>query len=79
MLHDRKITIVNALIPLMAAGIYCWIKQKTSLLFLSGLFMFVFSALGPATGNSEFIFYISMYGEVLMVLFMYLYSRKADR
>jgi hypothetical protein len=37
--------------------------------------MFAFSALGPATGNMDLIFFISMIGEVLMVLFFYLYSR----
>ncbi len=36
----------------------------------------IFSALGPAAGNSDLIFFISMFGELLMVLFLYLYSRK---
>ena len=31
--------------------------------------MFVFSALGPATGNTDFIFLISVIGEWLMVVF----------
>jgi len=61
--------------PLMGVGIFCWIKKKTPLLFLSGFFMFFFSAIGPATGNSEYIFYVSMYGEILMVLFIYLFAR----
>jgi hypothetical protein len=42
--------------------------------------MFAFSALGPATGNTDLIFFISMFGEILMVLFLYLYARaKAKR
>lgn len=64
----------GTVIPLMIVGIYAWIKQKTPNLFLSGFLMFAFSALGPATGNSDLIFFISMIGEVLMVLFFYLYS-----
>ena len=48
-------------------------------LFLSGFLMFAFSALGPATGNSEYIFYISMYGELLMVIFLILHDMFGDR
>ncbi len=66
----------GTVIPLMIAGIIVWIKQKTPALFLSGFFMFAFSALGPATGNTDLIFYISMFGEVLMVFFLYLYGKK---
>jgi hypothetical protein len=65
----------GTVIPLILAGIAVWIRQKTPFLFLSGFLMFLFSALGPATGNFDLIFYISMYGEVLMVLFFYLYAR----
>ena len=64
----------GTVIPLMIAGIVVWIRQKTPFLFLSGFFMFAFSALGPATGNADLIFYISMFGELLMVLFLYLYA-----
>jgi len=68
----------GTVIPLMAFGIAAWIKQKTPFLFLSGFFMFAFSALGPATGNSAYIFYISMYGELLMVTFLLLYAIKKE-
>ena len=61
---------------MMAAGIIVWIRQKNPHLFLSGFFMFVFVALGPATGYTDLIFFISMFGELLMVLFLYLYCRK---
>ncbi len=64
----------GTVIPLMIVGIVAWIKQKTPHLFLSGFLMFAFSALGPATGNADLIFFISMIGEVLMVLFFYLYA-----
>ena len=74
--------IVNSLltfgtvIPMMIAGIVAWVKQKTPHLFLSAFLMFLFSGLGAAC--LELMFYISMYGELLMALFLYFYaSRKA--
>ncbi len=66
----------GAVVPLILAGIVVWIKQKTPLLFLAGFVMFLFSALGPATGNVDLIFYISMFGEVGMALFFLLYARR---
>ena len=66
----------GAVVPLILAGVVVWIKQKTPLLFLSGFLMFAFSALGPATGNFELIFYISMFGEVCMALCFLLYARR---
>lgn len=70
-----KLLSFGTVIPLMIAGIVAWIKQKTPCLLLAGLLMFIFSALGPATRNTDLIFYISMYGEVLMVLFLTLYVK----
>ena len=69
----------GTVIPMMIAGVIVWIKEKTPHLFLSGFFMFAFSALGPATGNTDLIFFISMFGEILMVLFLYLYARAKCR
>lgn len=66
----------GTVIPLIVCGIVVLIKQKNVYLFLSGLFMFIFSALGPATGNADLIFFISMIGEVLMVGFFYLFVKK---
>ena len=66
----------GAVVPLILAGIVVWIRQKTPLLFLSGFLMFAFSALGPATGNFELIFYISMFGEVCMALCFLLYAKR---
>ena len=66
----------GTVIPLIIFGIIVWIKQKTPFMFLSGLLMFVFAALGPATGNFDLIFYISMFGELCMVLFFWLYASK---
>ena len=72
--------IVNSLltfgtvIPMMIAGIFVWKKQKTAFLFLSAFLMFAFSGLGAAC--LELMFYISMYGELLMALFLLLYADK---
>lgn len=75
--------IVNSLltfgtvIPLMIVGLVVWKKQKTPTLFFSGFLMFAFSGLGAAC--LELMFYISMYGEVLMALFFYLYALKKEK
>ena len=63
-------------IPMLICGLVAWIKQKNPCLFLAAFLMFAFSALGPATGNTDLIFYISMFGEVLMIFFLYLYGKK---
>ena len=75
-----RILSFGTVIPMMIVGIIVWIRDKNPHLFLSGLFMFAFSALGPATGNSDLIFCISMFGELLMVLFLYFFGcKKAAR
>lgn len=67
----------GTVIPMMIAGIAVWVKQKTPYLFLSAFLMFAFSGLGAAC--LELMFYISMYGELLMALFLYLYAKKKDQ
>ena len=76
---DRFLSILSVamVIPLILAGIWLMIKKKGPFLFLSGLFMFAFSALGPATGNIDLIFLIGMIGEALMVLCFLLHARRA--
>ncbi|MCQ2772787.1 MAG: hypothetical protein MJ238_05910 [Bacilli bacterium] len=69
----------GTVIPMMIVGIICWIKQKNPFLFIAGFLMFAFSALGPATGNAQYIFYVSMYGEILMVGFMLWYAIKKEK
>ncbi len=68
----------GTVIPMMVVGVIVWIRQKTPHLFLSAFMMFVFSALGPATGNADLIFFISMFGELFMILFLYLYALKRN-
>lgn len=67
----------GTVIPMMIAGVAVWVKQKTPYLFLSAFLMFAFSGLGAAC--LELMFYISMYGELLMALFLLLYARKKDQ
>ena len=71
----RSFLSFGTVIPLIIVGIAVWIKQKTPTLFLSGFLMFTFAALGPATGNLDLLFVITMIGEVLMILFFMLYVR----
>ena len=68
----------GTVLPLIVSGIVVWIKQKTPYLFLSGILMFVFAALGPAIGRFDLIFFISMFGELFMILFAYLYIRRSE-
>ena len=71
----RSFLSFGTVIPLIIVGIAVWIKQKTPTPFLSGFLMFIFAALGPATGNLDLLFVITMIGEVLMILFFMLYVR----
>ena len=72
----NKFLTFGTVIPMMIVGVIVWRKQKTPYLFLSAFLMFLFSGLGVAV--KELMFYISMYGEVLMALFLYFYARKKD-
>lgn len=65
----------GTVIPLMVCGVIAWVRQKTPMLFLSGLFMFVFAAVG----NMDLLFLFSMMGEVLMLLFFWLYARRQSQ
>lgn len=69
----------GTVIPLILAGVIVWIKQKTPALFLAGFLMFAFSALGPATGNFDLIFFISMFGEICMALFFLVYAKQKEK
>jgi len=70
---------------MMGIGVYLWIKKKNPFMFLSGFFMFAFTMLGIFLGkdpggdpSQSLMFYISMYGESLMVFFLYCFIRKED-
>ena len=68
----------GTVIPLIIGGLVGIFRKRGAWIFLGGLFMFGFSALGPATGNTDLIFLFSMFGEVLMVLSFLLGARKND-
>lgn len=72
----NRIISYGTVIPIILVGIYVWIKERTPTFFLAGALMFVFAMLGPITGNIDLIFLISMFGEVLMLLFFYLYAKQ---
>ena len=71
-----NVLLFGTVIPMMIAGVIVWIRQKAPQLFLAAFLMFLFSALGPAAGNMDLIFFISMFGELFMVLFLYLYAKR---
>ena len=68
----------GTVVPLIVAGIVVWIRRKSPALFLAGFLMFAFSALGPATGNFDLIFFISMFGEVCMALFFLICAKQKE-
>ena len=66
----------GSVLPVIAVGIVVLIRQKTPSLLLAGVLMFLFAALGPATGNFDLIFLISMFGELFLILFFLIYERR---
>lgn len=78
---DSYLTVLSVamVIPLLISGIILLFRKKGPFLLLSGLFMFAFSALGPATGNTDLIFLIGMFGEALMVLFFLLHTIRTQK
>lgn len=59
----------GGVIPLILVGVVHLVKHRSPFLMLSGLFMFVFSAVAPATGNMDLNFLTTMIGEDFMVFF----------
>ena len=73
-------TLINVIcvIYMIVVGIILYIRKKDYYFFLSGFFMLIFAAIGPATGSSYLIFLLSIYGEILMVIFLYLFFHFKD-
>ncbi len=70
---------------MMGIGIYLQIKKKNPHMFLAGFFMFLFTMLGIFLGKDpsgdktkSLMFYISMYGEALMVFFLCRFIKKKE-
>ena len=67
---------IGCVIYMLIVGIILLLKKLGYYFFLSGLFMLIFSALGPIIGKSNLNYLLSIYGEVLMILFLYLFFIK---
>jgi len=71
---------------MIGIGIYLIIRKKNPHMFLAGGFMLLFTMLGIFLGKDpsgdktqSLMFYISMYGEALMVYFLYRFIRKEEQ
>ena len=79
---DSWMEIVNTVLsygtvlPVIIIGIAVCVKHKSPSILLAGLLMFGFAALGPATGNFDLIFLISMFGELFMLLFYTIFEKR---
>ena len=62
---------IGGVIPLIILGIMDLVKHRTPFIMLSGLLMFIASAIPPAIGLNDYNFVITMFGELLMALFFY--------
>lgn len=63
-------------IPVIITGIYLLIRERSASILLGGVLMFAFAALGPATGNFDLIFLITMFGEFFLLLFFTVYEKR---
>ena len=68
---------------MIGIGIYIWIRKKNPNMFFAGFFMLLFTLLGIFLGkdpsgdrSQSLMFYISMYGEALMVFFLWRFVNK---
>lgn len=68
---------------MIGIGVFLWIRKKNPNMFFSGFFMLLFTLLGIFLGKDpsgerakSLMFYISMYGEALMVFFLYRFIGK---
>lgn len=70
----NRLLTFGTVLPLIAVGIAVLIREKKPFIMLSGILMFAFSAIAPATGNADLIFLVSMFGKLLMVLCYWLHA-----
>lgn len=73
----NRILSIGGVLPLIGVGVVHLARHKRPMLLLSGVLMFAFAALAPATGNMDLNFILSMVGELLMVLCMDLELKNA--
>ena len=66
----------GTIVPVILTGIYMLIRERSASILLGGVLMFAFAALGPATGNFDLIFLITMFGELFLLLFFTVYEKR---
>ena len=74
-------TIINivSIIPLIVIGIIELKKNKNVHLLLSGSLMFLFSLIGPVLGLFNYLFLLSMFGEICLIVFAILFHLKKEK
>ena len=65
-------------IILIVCGIVLWKKKGRKELTLSGLLMLFFSGIGPATGHLAETFLFSMFGELGMMIWFWIYAKHEE-
>ncbi|MBR3629199.1 MAG: hypothetical protein IKN55_01840 [Oscillospiraceae bacterium] len=66
----------GCIIPVIITGIYLLLRERSASILLGSVLMFSFAALGPATGNFDLIFLITMFGELFLLLFYTIYEKR---
>jgi hypothetical protein len=66
---------ISSVIYMIIAGIILLKEKKDFSYLLSGFFMLIFSVIGPASGNLDLNFIFSVYGEILMVIFLFIFFK----
>lgn len=72
---------IQSVVPtliLIVCGIILWKKKGRKELTLSGLLMLFFSGIGPATGHIAESFLFSMFGELGLMLWFWIYAKHED-
>ncbi|MBQ4289500.1 MAG: hypothetical protein II749_06060 [Clostridia bacterium] len=71
---------------MIGIGIYLWIRKKDPNMFFAGFFMLLLTMLGIFLGkdpggdrNQSLMFYISMFGEALMVFFLWRFVKRKEK
>ena len=67
---------IGSVIYMIIASIILLVIKREFFYFLAGLIMLIFSAIGPASGNSDLNFLLSVYGEILMMIFLFVFFKK---
>ncbi len=72
----NRMTTVGTVFFLIVIGIILLVKKRGGYVLAAGLLMLFFSVIGPASGNTDLIFMLSMVGELFMVFFLMLHMKR---